>query len=451
MACIRKTINFNKRASDFGVKEYASSEELVFGAWYSPDAIDELWEWYKQSGLTEVTIFPANEETEDYFMKALAYCKKLGIHAHIYMSNSPTGFGKDWKEVLQGYEDVVSGFDVCDEPLGDKRYSPYTNRPDIDDLHIGVDYVLQNYPDKQFTVTLWPNYAIKEQVAMPDGQGYEEYIKKYCETIVAKIPQGKKRWLGTDFYPYYTNRFDGGLLKNLELIQHYAGQWNAQVYLYVQVMDSKVLNWRRPNEQEIRLQYFTALAYGVRNIQIFCYQEPKLLGNNEFGYEDGEALITDGYTPRFDAVGNRVEGEYKRTDAYFIVQKLNGELKALSRVYMAFRWQGVQTVLGCKRGDRDDFSALKYSLSNGKEIKSIKTDENLIVGCFEDDEGVKGYMLTNYSNPVDFKDSLVDIAFENKTRAIVCKDGEQYLVELLDGHYRTIIKGGDGHFIIPIA
>ena len=75
MACVKKTIDFSKRASDIGVKKYASTDEIVLGAWYSPDAIDELWEWYKQAGLTEVTIFPANEETEDYFMKALAYCK----------------------------------------------------------------------------------------------------------------------------------------------------------------------------------------------------------------------------------------------------------------------------------------------------------------------------------------------------------------------------------------
>ena len=446
---MKKMIDFDKKASTCGVKEYDSAKEIILGAWYSPDTIDELWDWYKQAGFNEITIFPSNEETYSYFMKALAYCKNLGINAHVYMHNSSTSFGKGWKELLKGYEHVVSGFDVFDEPLGDKRFSSYVGRCDIDDLIDGVEYVLKEFPDKNLTVTLWPNYAIPDQVSMPDGQGYEDYVKKYCDVILPKIPQ-EKRWLGVDFYPYYTNRFDGGILKNLELIQYHANQWGADVYLYVQVMDSKVLNWRRPNEHEIRLQYFTALAYGVKNIQVFCYQEPKLLGHNEFGYEDGEALITDGYTPRYDDAGLLVKGEYKRTNNYFVVQKLNQELKTLSKAYTAFTWQGVQTVLGSKRSDRDDFSSLRYTLKSVKGIQSIEAEENLIVGFFKDVDGNDGYMFTNYSNPVDFKSSLVDIAFEDKTRAIVFKNGEQYVVDLIDGHYRTVIDGGDGHFVIPI-
>lgn len=431
------------------ISYYNSGKEITLGAWYSPDLVEQLWAWYKEAEFNEITLFPTNEETAEYLSEGLAFCKKYGINAHLYMDNKDTSFGKPWSEILKGYETVVTGFDVCDEPLGDKRYSSMMGRPDIDDLKFGVDFLLKNYPDKQFTVTLWPNYACADQVSMGEGKGYEDYVKKYCEEILAPLPQGVKRWIGTDFYPYYTNRFDGKLLNNLELLQYYAKRYGADLYLYVQVMDSKTLNWRYPNEKELSLQYYVALAYGVKNIQVFCYQEPKELLRGEFGYKDGKAMIIDGYTPRYDENGVLLPRVYERTQSYFDVQQLNRNLKKLSEAYMDFEWQGVLNVRGDLRWDRDDFSSLAHTLSAYDGVGRCRAEENLIVGCFKDGKGNDGYMLTNYSDPTDFKDSFVEIEFTGKTTAIVYRKDECYTVELDDGKYTVTLCGGEGVFVIP--
>lgn len=431
-----------------GNSPYQSDEEMTLGAWYSPDLVEELWVWYKEAGFTEITLFPTNEQTEEYLVSALALCKKYGIKAHVFMDNEQTVFGKTWRQILSGYEDTVTGFDICDEPLGYRQYSSL-DRMDIADIQSGVDFVIKNFPDKQFTVTLWPNYACGEQLAMPEGAGYAEYVKKYCEDILAPLPKGVKRWLGTDFYPYYTNRFNGGILNNLEVLQYYATQYGAELYLYVQVMDSKTLNWRYPNEDELALQYNIALAYGVKNIQVFCYQEPKELLRGEFGYKDGKAMITDGYTPKYDEKGELLPRVYERTQSYFDVQKINNHLKNLAKAYMEFTWQGVLTVKGSLRSERDDFSSLIRTLPAYEGIVRCMTEENLIIGCFKDKAGKDGYMLTNYSDPTDFRNSFVEITFQGAEKAIVYRGGECFTVALERGMYAVELSGGEGVFVIP--
>jgi hypothetical protein len=427
---------------------YQSQEKIVLGAWFSPYLEEKLWKWYKEANFNEITLFPANEETTEYLDGALSYCKKYGVNAHLYIHNDDNHDGKLWTEIVKGYEDVVSGFDVYDEPLGDKQFSQ-ANRPDLVDVKKGVEYVLKTFPDKHFTVTLWPNYACAEQIALGEGKTYEDYVKKYCEEILAPLPNGVARWIGTDFYPYYTNRFDGKLLDNLELLQFYAKQYGASVYLYVQVMDSKVLNWRYPNRNELSLQYFVALAYGVKNIQAFCYQQPHRCPGGEFGYEDGKAMITDGYTLRPNEKGEMVRGEYERTQSYWDVRAWNGELGTLSEAYMDFAWQGVMTVRGTASNHRDDFSGLRYSLAKFDGVRKVIAEENLLVGCFLDKDGKDGYMLTNYSDPLNLKASTVELDFGDRKNAIVYRGGERFEAELESGRFSVRLYGGEGVFVIP--
>ncbi|MBR1967783.1 MAG: hypothetical protein IKA11_00100 [Clostridia bacterium] len=446
-----------------GIKTYNNQEEFVLSSWLSPDigkkaedgsypTAEKLWGWYAESGLNEMTIFPACKEDENYLKVALAMCKKYGIKAQILMRNSTERFSKNWTELLAGYEDIVSGFDVWDEPYGYKEHTTGTDtyRPDIGDLaENGVPYVLQNFPGKSFTVTLWPNYANKNQLGMPDGQGYDDYVKLYAETILPLVPEGTRRWIGTDFYAYYKTRFDGALLSNLEVLQKYGGQYGADVYLYIQTI-CDLNRWRAPNRQEMALQYYTALAYGVKGLYMYCYQHPA--GGQSSGIPDEKtySMLTDGYSIRYnEATGEYYQNEYERTDMYYSVQALNNELEVLSKAYMDFKWQGVLTVRGTKNNSVDDFSDLSYSLTSYEGINSYTATENAIIGCFKDNEGNNGYMITNYSNPIDLKDSDVDIDFGSATRAWVYANGECKAVKLEGGHYKATIGGGNGYFVIP--
>ena len=427
---------------------YKSSKKIILGAWYSPDLVDELWVWYKEAGFNEITVFPTNEESENYIHKSLEYCNKYKINAHLLMNNNLTIFNKKWAEIIKGYEDVVTGFDVYDEPIGDKNYTTLV-RPDISDLKACIDLVLTDFPEKQFTVTLWPNYACAEQIAMGVGKTYRDYIEKYCETILSPLPKGIKRWLGTDFYPYYTNRFNCKILNNLEVLQYYAKKYKADVYLYIQTMDSKALNWRYPNKRELSLQYYIALAYGVKNIQVFCYQEPQRLSGGEFGFLDGQAMITDGYTPRRNVNGELMPREYVRTSIYYNVKEINEHLSNLSEAYMNFEWQGVMIIKGKLNCARDDFSDLEYSLKSFEGIKSVNSDENLLIGCFCDKKGNFGYMITNYSDPLDLKDAFIEIDFGKNEKAFIYSKSTNCCVKLMNGVFKIKLEGGNGVFVIP--
>ncbi len=439
-------IDFDKQASLNGVPTYQSEEKIKLGGWFSPDAKDELWQWYKESGLNEVTVFPSNRHTEEYLMSALQYSRQHELDAVMLMNGAIKPFAtsqKDWVELLKDYGDVVTGFDLYDEPVMDRQLAVpsygVNGRTCFADLVPVVEYVTKNFPNAEMFSTLFPNYATNPQLGIANEQTYEDYVKGYCDTVLSVFPEGAKKWIGTDFYPYYTNRFDYGLLSNLEVLQKYAQEEDASVFLYIQTMDSQKLNWRLPSYEELSLQYYAALAYGVENIQMFCFQQP---GNGHgFGAADGQAMVTDGYV---------YEGVYERTQVYYDVQTLNGHVSVLEKAYMDFDWQGVIVREGTDNTATDVFTKLKYDMSSYEGIKSCKSTENLIVGCFKDGDGNDGYMITNYSDPNNMKEGTVDIDFGDKSRAIVYKDGAKYVVNLIDGHYKTTMAKGTGHFVIPV-
>ena len=58
-------------------------KKILLDAWFSPDDKEELWQWAAESGLNEMTIFPANVETPEYLLSSLGYCKKYdGMVCH---------------------------------------------------------------------------------------------------------------------------------------------------------------------------------------------------------------------------------------------------------------------------------------------------------------------------------------------------------------------------------
>ena len=423
-------------------------KKILLDAWFSPDDKEELWQWLAESGLNEITIFPANVQTPEYFTKALQYCRQFGIKANVLMNGKIEYWdGVRWDELLKGYEDVVIGFDLYDEPVVDKEIAIASygtaNRTCMQEIVPLVDYVANTFPTARIFSTLFPNYGSNPIYGIPDDQTYSDYVKAFCDTVLSVMPEGKEKWLGTDFYPYYLNRFDGGLLQNLEVLQHYAKPLDANLFLYIQTMDSKNLRWRYPNRKELSLQYYIALAYGVKCIAMFCFQQPGT--GHGFGPNDGKAMLTDGFSPLED--GSRIP--YERTQSYYDVQSLNREIDPFSTELAKAKWQGVLTVKGAKRCARDDFSVLTETLPHYHGIEQITATENLIVGCFTND-GKDEYVLVNYSDPLDLADSDVEIQFVGATQAIVYKNGQQKMVALNDGKYQTKLMGGEGAFVIPM-
>lgn len=423
-------------------------KKILLDAWFSPDDKEELWRWLAESGLNEITIFPANVQEPEYFKKALEYCRKYGLKANVLMNGKVEFWeGKPWAELVKGYEDVVTGFDLYDEPVVDKEIAIASygtaNRTCMKEIVPLVDYVDKNFPKVRMFSTLFPNYGSNPIYGIPDDQTYSDYVKAFCDTVIPAMPKDKEIWLGTDFYPYYYDRFDGGLLQNLEVLQHYGKPLDANLFLYIQVMDSKNLRWRYPNRQEISLQYYIALAYGVKCIAMFCFQQPGV--GHGFGWKDGKAMVTDGFSPCED--GSRIP--YERTQSYYDVQSLNWEIDPFSTELANAKWQGVLTVKGSKSCERDDFSALKESLSDYSGIEKVAATENLIVGCFTNGNQDE-YVLVNYSDPLDLADSEVEILFKGAKEAIVYKNGKKKTVSLIGGKYQTKLTGGEGEFVVPV-
>ena len=79
----------------------------------------------------------------------------------------------------------------------------------------------------------------------------------------------------------------------------------------------------------------------------------------------------------------------------------------------------------------------------------MSATENHLVRCFQD-AGKDKYRLVNYSDPLDFADSEVEIVFENVTELVVYKNGTCKTVRVEGGRYQTKLTGGEGEFVVPV-
>jgi hypothetical protein len=143
---------------------------------------------------------------------------------------------------------------------------------------------------------------------------YPEHLKQFIEKV--PVPQ-----LSYDVYPVILNK-DGtrGLKENgfygsLELFSREAKRANKPFWAFVLCFNH--WDYPVPTLADLRLQVYSNLAYGAQAITYYSYWSLPI----EFGWvkEEFQGLVSrDG----------------KKTDAYYTVQEMNREIKALSKVFL---------------------------------------------------------------------------------------------------------------------
>ena len=318
---------------------------------------------------------------------------------------------RPWNGMTPSYinKDNFWGFCVYDEPFME----------DLATLTKMKQEYTQKMGDRMFYVNMNPSYA-------NIGVTYEKYLEAYIDECGLEM-------LSFDNYSLMKDEETGDTyireeyLYDFDVCSYYARE--AGIPLWYTMLTSGHLWYINPTANDLVWQMNLAMTYGSTYLLHYIYSshEPTYL------------------YPMVDMEG-------KPTETYYKVSEANAAIRAWDHIYMNFEWLGTSTVEGTKE-QTGLFDCVKYSIDidDTYALTDATSDYDVLVGHFEDEDGRKGYMVTNTTNPYDDQTAEVTLTMSSKYQgALVVQNGEEKVVTLTDGKLSIELPSTDAAFIIPL-
>lgn len=277
--------------------------------------------------------------------------------------------------------------------------------------------------DKMFFVNVFPGWA-----GTALGGSFDSYISNYLQTVQPEV-------LCFDHYSLMKDSNDNTVVRDtffsdMDICSYYAKQ--SGVDFWFTLLAAGHMDYVDPTEEEFRWQMAVGQAYGARGLIHYVYT------SHDSDYTcpiDWKTL-----TP---------------TELYENMAAANAEVAAWDHIYMNYDWQGTATV----GGTNNPFTSIGFQLcpyavdpTENTGITAISSDEDLLCGIFEDENGNKAYMLTNATNPADEKDATVTLTLDKEYKGVLVIDRGAQTTKLLEKQATTIeIESSEGVFIIPLT
>ncbi len=318
---------------------------------------------------------------------------------------------RPWNGMTPSYinKDNFWGFCVYDEPFME----------DLATLTKMKQEYTQKMGDRMFYVNLNPSYA-------NIGTAYEKYLEAYIDECGLEM-------LSFDNYSLMKDDATGETyireeyLYDFDVCSYYAKE--AGIPLWYTMLTSGHLWYINPTTNDLIWQMNLAMTYGSTYLLHYIYSshEPTYL------------------YPMVDMEG-------KPTETYYKVSEANAAIRAWDHIYMSYEWLGTSTVEGTKE-QTGLFDCVKYNVDIDETyaLTDATSNYDVLVGHFEDEDGRKGYMVTNTTNPYDEQTAEVALTFSSKYKgALVVQNGEEKVVTLKNGELSLEIPSTDAVFVIPL-
>lgn len=296
-----------------------------------------------------------------------------------------------------------------------------------------------------FKVNLLPSYSYFKD---GDYTSYSAYVKAYCDIVLSKFDGTEyTKYLSVDSYPI---KNDGTLrdtfLYDWAVLKAYAMQYDAEMHAVLQgcgFADSSngTTYNKAPTEEQLRLQLYTALAFGADSISWWSYYPLSVVTNG--------ALNADGST----------------TEVYDDIKTVNNELATFGSLYKNYDWKGVimsspdsgfygigadaQYKAYKKVKDESLFSQYLLSASNTSSFSSIAgSGSNHIVSVMEDADGNEAFVAVNYAAVKDNKTLSLTLTGTTLGQYAIYKNGEMQTITIGADGYTLTLAPGEGAFIV---
>lgn len=277
-------------------------------------------------------------------------------------------------------------------------------------------------------VNLLPCYASANHLDKEGKTSYAEYIDYYMKTLAPMLG-----YVCYDFYPLTPNRYTKSYIRetylyNLELVATKAKENGVQLRTFLQSIGEPQYGTRSlTGIGDLRLQAYTELAFGSREIIYYCYTSDS--------DDPGSGLI------------NKMTGTFK--PLYEAAKTMNNEIHAFEAAYTNFAWDGIMTYNGSEY-DNQAFGYLESPLESHERIKEFTATKDAIMGTFKDKDGNDAFMIVNYTDPYFDEDNEVTVKFNNAKNILMWREGQKIVVPLKsDGSYTFKLYPGEGRFVIP--
>ena len=423
---------------------------------YDNDTNTAVVETMKEAGIKVIGLTGANilsmstTEKIEQTRQIINYLWSQGIYTFAFQNNGGNRFNIDFSQL--GYPDFSDcegfmGFLAWDEPTVESIDSIATQVAAFEAAYAGTGVT--------FMGNLLPSYA---SIFHTDGEldkaAFKAYLQKYCDTVLTQV-SGEK-WLSIDTYPIMADQtllnyflYDIGTLKTVALENDAHAHVILQSYGYVE--DGNADKERMPSEAELRMQAYTAMAFGVDSMSWYVYSPN--------GHGESDTAVD-------------VNGAIADQENYDALKNINAELAAIGNVYNAFDWKGIILGAGKDNGykigswvlkednDYDAFARVmgqlgeyELSASDTKHLASVstnKTDWNYLMGVMEDAHGNEGYVLCNYNSHEENRAQTITLTFDsNITEVVIYRGGVAETISVTNKTLAVSLATGEGVIILP--
>ena len=432
--------------------EYSNGTELfekefMLGAWAEPELSDVRFQRFKDIGFN--TMYLLNE-TNYNTTRLLAYldkCEDYNLKAILSMGMNRTDpiSIKTQKTSLIDYP-AFYGVHTVDEPLGDgsvrdenevvakEKTNWETYNTIYDYMYAEYEYIRDTYPGRYCGAVI-----ANGQYAGEFGYGS---LSAYTTKVLSKM-NVEDRTLEYDAYPLQVDKNGAPYLQSSWLFRSYQNAEVAKDYnvpkktlYYQQEWNYKLREWI--GVPELLNQLYTGMCFGVNGLVAFKYDSYW----RDYLKEDVFFMAS----------------AWGESELCYYNQKAFEEIKKFDHIYLDFvdDWQGVMKVRGTSANDNAEYRFAeqslqgKYVLQSYAGLKSIETTEDALVGIMKDKEGRDGYMITNQAFTLDKLTNKVKVSFNGGfKKAIVILNGEETVVDLVNGTCEFTLASGGGAFVIP--
>ncbi len=288
-------------------------DEFLISIYFPPPAAflnDTQYRYLKESHVDIIfNTGPGVVTNKDGNLKTLDLAQKHGLKVYVHDGRLSQSDDKI-KEMVNDYKNhpALGGYYITDEPDSARLQSATELLKKVKALD----------PEKDSYINHLPDWAIEEK------ESYEHsFLKRYIEVA------GKENlnYLAYDNYPFKRKqRLEKTYFNNLEVIRRVGLKYGIKTSSCLQSFGmyfSGVEELRRPTIDEMRMNVFSNLAYGIKNPVWFPYwSATKLGGNLTFS------------TSMIDSTG-------AKTDFYEPVAILNGQMKQLGKTLIKLDAQQV--------------------------------------------------------------------------------------------------------------
>ncbi len=303
----------------------------------------------------------------------------------------------------------------------------------------------------------------KFEEAVPDGPAvYVNIFSEACsyESLFGESYDSEK----VDYETYYLNYFmetvkpgclsydayalqEGGLIRqsyyhNFDVAAHRAKQDGVPFWYTLLSSGHSTTDGRyvTPTEKEFRWQMAMGMTYGTTQLAHYIYTTHD---------EDYEPLVE--------------YGTWKPTQLFNDMKTVNLEVQAWEDIYRSFTWKGTAKVDSGEKNTMLDSLEYDLSFTQTGMLTGVASDGDLLVGTFEAENGMNGYMITNAgdTSPCDqwlrlnftMEDASVKLQLsEGKYLcvAVINKGEVSYIPVNADNTVELTVEAYNGVFVIPV-